>query len=157
MQPLACNCYQETLSVANSQPPSGPCGRECRLRPSPRGPLGLPAWWMSWAAWGQAEGWVLKSSRVLTMAGHRPGSSSEPFPQTRSPRRPQQLECTDTALRVTALTGFSPSFKSWSSLDQLSPRKWPEVRVKLQGHCMSLLQVHLCGWCYSLRRVIVVS
>lgn len=43
MQPLACNCYQETLSVANSQPPSGPCGRECRLRPSPRGPLGLPA------------------------------------------------------------------------------------------------------------------
>ena len=40
MQPLVCNSYQETLSVANSQCPSG---RECRLRPSPRGPLGPPA------------------------------------------------------------------------------------------------------------------
>ena len=43
MQPLVCNSYQETLSVANSQPPSGPCGRECRLRPSSQGPLGPPA------------------------------------------------------------------------------------------------------------------
>lgn len=43
MQPLVCNSYQETLSVANSQPPSGPCGRECRLGPSSQGPLGPPA------------------------------------------------------------------------------------------------------------------
>ena len=30
------------------------------------------------------------------------------------------------------------SFKPWSSLDQLSTaRRWPEVRVKSQGHCTS--------------------
>ena len=52
------------------------------------------------------------------------------------------------AFKVTALTGYSPSFKSWSSLNQLSPRKWPEVRVKLQGHCTS---EYLCGWGCSQR------
>ena len=40
------------------------------------------------------------------------------------------------------------SFKTCSSFDQLPthPRRWPELRVQLQGLCTSLLQVRRCGW-----------
>ena len=75
-----------------------------------------------------------------------------------SPCRPQKL---DTAMEVTfiQLQAFhSNSFKNRYSLDWLfTPRRWPEVRVKLKGHFTSLLQVQLCGWGYFQRRVILVS
>ena len=89
------------------------------------------------------------------LAGPSPWSSSERLshPHLRdlmaaaasmgcSPWRPQQLEYTDTAIKVTASTSFSLSVQ----VAKLGTRRrWPEVRVKLQGHCTSLFQAHLCG------------
>ena len=62
------------------------------------------------------------------------------------PRRPQRLEYVDTGIKVcfNQLPSRRSNFKTWSSLDQLyTPKRWPEVRVKWQGHGMSLLQVPL--------------
>ena len=52
----------------------------------------------------------------------------------------------DTAIKVPASTSLSlqSSFQTWPSTDQSpTPRRWPEVTVKLQGHCTALLKVHL--------------
>ena len=65
------------------------------------------------------------------------------------PRRPQRLEYVDTGIKVcfNQLPSRRSNFKTWSSLDQLyTPKRWPEVRDKCQGHCISFFQVHLCGW-----------
>lgn len=43
MQPLVCNCYQETLSVANSQPPSGPLRQRVQIKAFLPGLSSLPA------------------------------------------------------------------------------------------------------------------
>ena len=62
------------------------------------------------------------------------------------PRRPRQLERVDTGAKVcfNQLPSRRANFKTWSSLGQLStPKRWPEVRVRWQGHGVSLLQVPL--------------
>ena len=77
-----------------------------------------------------------------------------------SPRRSQQLDIWTLPISKSFNQCQAPcsSFKNWSTLDhQSTPRRWPEVRVKLQGCCTSLLQVPLCGWGYSPKRSIVVS
>ena len=101
-----------------------------RSGPSPRGPPVPPASGLAGELGGPGTGWGLcpaglqSSYQGLPLAGPRPWRSSEPLPHPflcdlmpaavcmgRSAWRSQQLEYTDTAIKVTSSTGFSLSFQ----------------------------------------------
>ena len=129
------------------------------------GPPGPPAFRLAGELGdrGQAEGYVPQRPRPLATAPAGGAQAlkqqgTSPHPRLRDPmavpvvclgccpRRPQRLEYVDTGIKVcfNQLPSRRSNFKTWSSLDQLyTPKRWPEVRVKWQGHGMSLLQVPL--------------
>ena len=108
-----------------------------------------------WLPAGGAQG--LKPSEPLPSSPPRPnGGSSLHRSQSRESSATGIYEHCHSGNSFHQLQSLCSSFKTWYSLNGFStPRRWPEVRVKLQGHCMSLLQVHLCGWGYSQRASVV--
>ena len=145
-----------------------------RSQPSPWGPPGPLASGQR-VSWGPRDRLRAVSCRAPEPSPGPPTGWAQALKQPRtSPPSPppgpngssslqgsQSVEASATGLHGHCYQGNSfnqlqslhSSFKNWSSLDQLSiPRRWPEVRVKLQRHCTSLLQIHLCSWAIVLKK-----
>ena len=135
-------------AVGSGWQPSSPHNPPGPLAWGPLGELGVP---------GQALGCVLCSSRAPGPAAL--GTSPPSLPPRSNGggglQRSESVEASATGVcghchsgtSFSQLQSLPSGFKTRSSIDQLSiPSKWPEVRVKFQGPCTWLLQVHLCGW-----------
>ena len=142
------------------------------------GPPGPPAFRLAGELGdrGQAEGFVPQRPRALATAAYWRGAGLEaaaslspsppPSPKGSAcslpgfcPRRPQQREYVDAGIKVcfNQLPSRRSNFKTWSSLDQLyTPKRWPEVRVKWQGHACHYFRFPW-GWGCALGGATVVS
>ena len=150
-----------------------------QLLPGPSGPgaVGLPDDLGAGSGWGLCPA-ELNTELAVSLPHLPTGQAQDLMQQWASPHHPhfcdlmaravsmgchpwrsQQLDYMDTAVNsFKQRQSLCSSFKNWSSLgQQATPRRWPEVRVKLQGHCTPFLQVPLCSWGHSPKRATVVS